>query len=334
MDDLQFGSRNKRGDWAPAQKLEAAPFAALPSPARLGRWLMGYFWPWNLFFFTVTVVWWTGFLPDMATMAALSPGWIVGLLTANIIGILGFFGAFELRYYVKRVQGRRFKYNGKFPAEHASDVFWFKRQDIDNFLRCLLIGIPIGTAVEVLLLWLMASGRVATLSWAEHPFAITAAVLAVPLIQELHFYVIHRAMHHWAPLYRWVHSLHHNSVNPSPWSSLSMHPMELLPYFGVASWALLLPSHPIVVVMFFTVAGFGAIVGHIGFDRLETGSDRATPSHAYAHYLHHKYFDVNYCDNGTLPLDVWFGSWHDGTAEGERLMQEQFQKKRERMNTA
>ena len=39
----------------------------------------------------------------------------------------------------------------------------------------------------------------------------------------------------------------------------------------------------------------------------------------YAHYLHHKYFEVNYSD-GMIPLDTWFGSFHDGTPEAHEAM--------------
>jgi sterol desaturase/sphingolipid hydroxylase (fatty acid hydroxylase superfamily) len=334
MDDLQFGSRNKRGDWAPAQVLELAPFWSFrPAPAKLVGWVKGYVWPWNLLFLATTALWWALFVPETETLRTLSAGWVLTLLAANWIGIFCLYGGVELRYYVRRVQDRRFKYNGKFPAEQASDVFWFKSQNLDNFLRSFLVSVPIGTAIEVLLLWAFASGHATTLSWADHPAALVAWVLLVPLIHELHFFIIHRAIH-WGPLYRWVHSVHHNSVNPSPWSSLSMHPVEATAYFGVALWVLALPSHPFVAVYFVTLAGFGAIVGHIGFDRLELGAARAPQSHAYAHYLHHKYFEVNYCDNGVLPLDQWFGSWHDGSPEGERLMQARFKKKRERLNAA
>ena len=37
---------------------------------------------------------------------------------------------------------------------------------------------------------------------------------------------------HTDTLYRWVHSVHHNSVNPSPWSSMSMHPVEAAFFFS------------------------------------------------------------------------------------------------------
>jgi sterol desaturase/sphingolipid hydroxylase (fatty acid hydroxylase superfamily) len=334
MDDLKYGTRNKRGDWAPDEPLALPPIGHWPLRLeRLPGWIRGYFWPWGLFIVATAALWWNLFVPDTQTARTLAWGWALKLFAANAIGIFCFFGAFELRYYVRRVQGRRFKYNGRFPSEHPSDVFWFGHQDVDNLLRSFLIGVPIGTAIEALLLWAFASGRVAPVAWEAHPMYLAALALAVPLVQELHFFFIHRAMH-WGPLYRGVHSVHHNSVNPSPWSSLSMHPVESALYFGVALWVLALPSHPFLAVYFFHIAGFGAIVGHIGFDRLELSERSAAASHAYAHYLHHKHFDVNYCDNGVLPLDEWFGSWHDGSPAGERLMQERFRRKKARLDAA
>ncbi|MEY4754294.1 MAG: hypothetical protein RJA44_1969 [Pseudomonadota bacterium] len=332
MDDLQYGTRNKRGDWAPSQPLELAPFWSWPpQPKKLAGWLIGHFWPWNVLFMAITLLYWNFVVPDQAVLRVLSWDWGLKLLLANWLGLLLFYGAFELRLYRQQVQQRRFKYNGKFPSEQPSDVFWFKSQNLDNFLRSYLISIPIGTAIEVGLLWAFASGQAAQYSWAEHAGWLIGLGLLAPLVHEVHFYCIHRAIH-WGPLYRWVHSVHHNSVNPSPWSSLSMHPVEGTAYFGVALWVLAVPAHPFLAVYLFVLAGFGAIVGHIGFDRIEFGSDSARRSSAYAHYLHHKFFEVNYSDNGTFPLDHWFGSWHDGSAEGERRMEERFRRKKERLN--
>jgi sterol desaturase/sphingolipid hydroxylase (fatty acid hydroxylase superfamily) len=334
MDDLQHGTRNKRGDWAPTQPLTLAPLWSWPPQlARIPGWLLGYLWPWNLFSALTALACWTWVLPDLAAMQSLSWRWIVPLLAVNLLGIGLFYGAFEWRYYRQRVQSQRFKYNGRFPAEQPSDVFLFKSQNLDNALRSLLVSVPIGTAIEVGLLWGCANGAIPSLSWHTEALSIVLVALAAPVVHEVHFYAIHRAIH-WGPLYRWVHAVHHNSVNPSPWSSLSMHPVEAAAYFGVALWMLVLPSHPFLAVLFFHLAGYGAVVGHIGFDRLELGSTHAPHSSAYAHYLHHKYFDVNYCDNGVFPLDQWFGSWHDGSAEGERQMQERFRKRRERLNTS
>jgi sterol desaturase/sphingolipid hydroxylase (fatty acid hydroxylase superfamily) len=332
LDDLQYGTRNKRGDFAPGRRLELSPFWASPFQAsKLVDWIQGYLWPWTTLFLAIAFAYWAFVVPDTETLRTLSWGWPLALFAANWIGIFVFYGVFELRYYVQRKQERRFKFNNKFPSEQPSDVFWFKSQNIDNFLRTFFVSVPIGTAIEVLLLWAFANGTVPSLQWAQHPLAIVGLVLLVPLVQEVHFFFIHRAIH-WGPLYRWVHSVHHNSVNPSPWSSMSMHPVESFVYFGVMFWTLVFLPHPFLVVYLFTLAGFGAIVGHIGFERLELGEERAQESHAYAHYLHHKYFEVNYCDNGILPLDHWFGSWHDGSPEGERLMQQRFREKKARVN--
>ena len=222
--------------------------------------------------------------------------------------------------------GRRFKYNAKFPADQPSDVFWFKSQNIDNFLRSFLICIPLlddrrGVHAVGLRQWLRALAELGRSSDLSRGLAFVA-----PMIHEVHFFCVHRLIH-WPLLYKWVHSVHHNSINPSPWSSLSMHPVEALLYHGVAFWHLVIPSNPIVALFQLHIAGFGALNGHIGFDKLELTEDAALDSHAYAHYLHHKYFEVNYGGDGLIPLDKWFGTWHDGTKDGDARMQARFEKK-------
>ena len=67
-----------------------------------------------------------------------------------------------------------------------------------------------------------------------------ASVLLVTYWREIHFYWCHRMIHPWtsgpisqapwwdlgALLYTHAHSWHHKSVNPGPWSGMSMHPVE------------------------------------------------------------------------------------------------------------
>lgn len=334
MDDARFGKRNKKGDWTPGEHLSSsALWAWPPTPGALIGWIAGFFWPWNLLFLVISGVGWAWVLPPLPEMATLSAGWIAQVFAWNWVGLVLFYGAFEWRLYRQRAQDRRFKYDGRFPADQPSEVFWFRSQNLDNFLRSFLVTVPIGTAIEVGLLWGYASGQLPSLMWAHSAPALVGLVVATSFIHEVHFFFVHWLLHT-EPLYRWVHAIHHNSVNPTPWSSMSMHPVEGTVYFGVALWLLLLPGHPFLAVHFFTIAAFGAIVGHIGFDRIELpgrGNTSLKP-HAYAHYLHHKHFDVNYCDNGNVPLDVWFGSWHDGSPEGEQRRQVRYQAKVDRLN--
>ena len=331
MDDTIHGTRDKRGDWKPHARLEVAPFWDRSLDARkLGRWLIDYVWPWNAFHMATALLYWTFVVPDVQTMQSLSWGWALRLYAVNAAGIFVMYGAVELFFYVKRRQATRFKFNGKFPSDAPSDVFWFKSQNVDNFLRSFFVSIPMWTLVEVLALWAFANGWGNWLSWEEHWAWLTVMVLLVPAIHEVHFFCIHRLIH--TPrLYKWIHSVHHNSVNPSPWSSLSMHPIESFLYFAEMFWHVILPSNPIVALFQLHGAGFGAINGHIGFDKLELTDERALDSHAYAHYLHHKHFEVNYGADGLVPLDRWFGTWHDGTSDADRAMKARFKAKRERL---
>jgi sterol desaturase/sphingolipid hydroxylase (fatty acid hydroxylase superfamily) len=330
MDDLQYGKRNKRGDWAPNEPLRYAPLFSLPvDPKAFLRWLPHYFLPWNVLFALSAVAYWAWVVPPVETMRTLAWGWPLWLYAVNAVCVFLFYGAFELQLYVLKRQERRFKYNGKFPAEQKSKAFWFESQNLDNILRTFLSGVTIWTAVEVLVLWAFANGYAPWLAFAEHPVYLAALALAVPIIHEFHFFCIHRLIH--TPfLYKWVHSVHHNSVNPSPWSSLSMHPVEHLLYFSTAFYHLIIPSNPVIALYQLHYAGFGAIPGHVGFDKVEVGEEHAIDSHAYAHYLHHKYFEVNYGD-ALIPLDRWFGTWHDGSPEGEARMQERYRKRKAKL---
>jgi sterol desaturase/sphingolipid hydroxylase (fatty acid hydroxylase superfamily) len=330
MDDLKFGTKNKRGDYAPNDPLMPAPvFVWPPQPAKFLAWLPHYFLPWNALFFALGAALWVWATPAKETLAVLGWDWILYLLIRNAALVLVLFGALELRLYVRRAQGNRFKFNGSFPADKPSDVFWFKSQAIDNALRTFGTGLPVWTAYEVLMLHLWATGWGPWTTFGDNPVVLILVGLLIPLFHEAHFYVVHRLIH--VPvLYKWVHSVHHNSVNPSPWSSLSMHPVEHLLYWSDVLIHLVVPSHPLLVLYHLQITGTGAVVGHIGFDKIELG-DSAIDSHAYAHYLHHKYFEVNYAD-GLVPFDRLFGTWHDGSKDGDVRMQARFQAKKARMN--
>ena len=332
MDDLNYGTRNKRGDWTPSAPLETGPL--FTPPIRLGKilkWLPSYFLPWNVLFFAIALGAWWLTVPGPDVLKTLAPGWILVIWLRNMALILVIYGMMELRLYTRRRQGNRFKYNGKFPSDQPSDVFMFKSQNIDNIIRGFGTGIPIWTAYEVLGLWAWANGWGPWTTWAAHPVWLTVFGLLILMFHDVHFFCIHRLIH--VPfLYKWVHSVHHNSVNPSPWSSLSMHPVEHLFYWSGSLIHLILPSHPILLIYHTQMAGVGAVVGHVGFDKVELG-EGAIPTHAFAHYLHHKYFEVNYADGG-IPLDKWFGTWHDGSREGDALMEARYAKKRARMNAA
>ena len=268
-------------------------------------------------------------MPATETMKTFSLGWIAYLFARNCAVVLIVYGLLELRLYISRGQGTHFKYNGKRPADQSSDVFMFRSQNIDNIIRTFASGVPIWTAYEIFGLWCYANGYGPWSSFAAHPVWLVVFTLILPIYHELHFYCIHRLIH--VPiLYKWIHSVHHNSVNPSPWSSLSMHPIEHLLYWSDSLIHLLLPSHPLLFLYNLQITGTGAVVGHVGFDKIELG-DTVINTHAFAHYLHHKHFEVNYAD-GTTALDRLFGTWHDGSKTAEAKMMARYDAKIDRLN--
>ena len=331
MDDLKLGTRNKRGDWTPNKHLELAPYFTWPrEPRKYLDWLIGYLFPWNMLFMALAVVSWLYLTPSIETLKTLAPGWIVYLLARNSLLVLIIYGALELRLYIKRAQANRFKFNGKWPSENPSDVFMFKNQNVDNIIRTFATGVPIWTAYEVLGLWCYANGWGLWGTFADYPVWFVVFAFVLPLWHEFHFYCIHRLIH--VPiLYKWIHSVHHNSVNPSPWSSLSMHPVEHLLYWSDSLIHLIVPSHPLIFLYNLQITGTGAVVGHVGFDKMEAGEGKAINTSAYAHYLHHKHFEVNYADGATA-LDKLFGTWHDGSKEAQARMEERYARKVARVN--
>lgn len=330
MDDLQYGNRDKRGHWTPNKPAGTAPiFVFPPQPGKFLKWLPEYFLPYNAVFFLSAIVWWVWIVPPVEVMQKLDLGWTLKLLAINAAATFIWYFGFELHLYIRRAQDNRFKYNGKFPADAPSDVFWFKSQNLDNFLRGFISGVPIWTALQILVLWAYANTWGSWISWENHWLWLVILTLIVPAIHEFHFFCIHRLIH--TPfLYKWVHAVHHNSVNPSPWSSLSMHPVEHLLYFSTILYHLVLPSHPLLAIYQINFAGFGAVPGHVGFDKVEITDEAALDTHAYIHYLHHKYFEVNYGD-GLIPIDKWIGTFHDGSKASDERMKERFSRKKARL---
>ncbi|SMY09768.1 sterol desaturase family protein [Flavimaricola marinus] len=331
MDDNLYGSRDKRGNWTPNEPLKKAPvFVLPPQPRAFLKWLPTYFLPWNVILMLIAGLTWYALTPSQETLSVLSADWILYLLARNSLGIFLFYGAFQLHFYWMRRQDIAFKYNGKWPRK-KDDSFLFGSQLRENLFWTFAAGVPIMTAYEVLILWVFANGYMPFVSFGENPIWLAVLFLLVPLIHEVHFYLVHRLIHI-PPLYQWIHSLHHNSVNPAPFSSLSMHPVEHLLYFSGILVHFILPSNPFLAMYHLYFAGYGAVVGHVGFDKVVLNDEKAVPTHAYNHYLHHKYFEVNYSE-GLVALDQMFGTFHDGSEDGDRLMKERFRRRRAKLNS-
>lgn len=140
---------------------------------------------------------------------------------------------------------------------------------------------------------------------------------AITYWREMHFYFAHRFEHPWwdrkngllngdigAFLYRHVHSVHHKSYNPGPWSGLSMHPVEHLLYYSCATLPpLVLSVHPLHFLYAKFHCDISPLGGHDGHTKPSPGSDY--------HWLHHAKFECNYGVPFPINMDRIFGTWVD-----------------------
>lgn len=317
IDEAELGTRDAKGHWTPNKRCSYGPLFARPTrPLAIARWFVrSYLVSWQLLYFAVALAVWLVATPGPETTRRWAVGWVAVILVRNLAIIAAWYGVWHLRLFTRKAQATRAKYNAKWPS--TSTRFTFGSQTRENVFWTLASGVPIVTAYEAVGLWLFASGRIPWLQWNDHPIWIVVVMLLIPLWREIHFYVVHRLIH--APaLYKTVHALHHRNVNPGPWSGMSMHPIEHVAYLSAMAIHWVVPSHPLHMLFNQFHLVMAPVPGHAGFDVVELGS-AALPTNGLNHYLHHKYFEVNYSD-GAIPLDRWFGSFHDGSPEAfERL---------------
>jgi sterol desaturase/sphingolipid hydroxylase (fatty acid hydroxylase superfamily) len=326
MSEAKLGTRDKRGDWRPPYLLHMAPVFVWPvQPAAFLKWLFGYpgyLWPWNIAYVSLATLTWLFLTPPIADMKTFEVGWIAIIFGRNAGLLILIVSAWHLRLYVQKAQGVDFKYNGRWLAK-KNPIFLFDSQLLDNVFWTLISAVPVWTAYEVVTMWAFANGFIPYVDWETYPIYCTLLMLAIPIWRDLHFYLIHRLIH-WPPLYRTVHHLHHKNANPGPWSGLAMHPVEHVLYFSGVLIHWIIPSHPLHAIFHLQHLAFAPAQGHSGFDRVVIKGDVALKTHDYYHYLHHKYFECNYGGDGSVPLDQWFGTFHDGSDEAEEAMNKRF----------
>lgn len=310
-------------DAPPATPIRPAPvFVWPPRPAALFRFLFGlpgYFLPLNVLYMGLAIVTWFALTPELARMAHFQWDWIAIVYGRNLGLTFLVYGGLHLRFYILKAQGNRYMLNRREPLA-TNRRFLFGGQVRENMFWTAFSGVGIWTAYEVVTLWAFANGYIPMLNWETHPIYFVLLFCAIPMIRDAHFYFIHRLLHY-GFLYKRFHALHHKNTDIGPWSGMSMHPVEHVLYFSgiLIHWVLL--SHPLHAIFHVQQTGLAPALGHVGFHKLLTKRENVYGiGQRYFHFLHHRYFECNYGGDGTVPLDKWFGSWHDGTPESHELM--------------
>lgn len=177
------------------------------------------------------------------------------------------------------------------------------RQEIlYSLLTSMIFG---GMAIGVFLLNKWGYGKlyfdISTQGWGYYFLSIALMVVG----HDTYFYWIHRLMHH-PRLFRNFHLVHHRSVNPTPYTSFSFHPLESVLEFGIIPLiALLIPIHYTALIVFTVWSTIFNILGHTGYEFSPRGFTRHwlfkwmnTPTH---HNMHHQKCHYNY----SLYFNFW-----------------------------
>ncbi len=160
----------------------------------------------------------------------------------------------------------------------------------------------------------LACVRSAAGLWPSTPWLVPVQVLALILFYDLAWYGIHRLLHT-RPL-RALHGVHHRSVRTTPWSGLSVHPLEaVLIELPVLAFMLATPFGLGPMVIFQFTLHFGSSVGHGNFDpfaRLQ-GLDWLK-RFMRIHQQHHARGNVNFAAF-FAHWDQLFGTYRNGEVE-------------------
>jgi sterol desaturase/sphingolipid hydroxylase (fatty acid hydroxylase superfamily) len=124
------------------------------------------------------------------------------------------------------------------------------------------------------------------------------SILLMMVLHDMYFYWTHRMLHlpGW---YEKVHTVHHLSANPSPFTSLSFHPVEAVIQAAILPLiVLIIPSHPFSLFIFLIIMVYKNVRGHCGYD-FTTKAQRQKrskwlQSYSIHHNDHHFYGGENY----------------------------------------
>ncbi len=147
------------------------------------------------------------------------------------------------------------------------------------------------------------------------------SLLVYILFHDMYFYWTHRLMHH-KYLFKYFHKVHHNSTDPSPWASFSFHPLEAIVEAGIVPiMVIMIPSHPLVIVLFLVYMTGMNVLGHLGFELYPKGFTKGrfgrfhnTSTH---HNMHHKFYNSNF--------GLYFNFWDNWMNTNHKSYHETFE---------
>ena len=167
-------------------------YAWPPRPRAALRWLFSsLLFPWGFFFIGLSFVAWYLLTPPLAEMAELRPGWVALLWLRNAALLTLVAGGLHWLLYIRRRQGRRCKFDRRWPNT-GSEMFLWRDQVRDNMFWSIASGVTIWTLYEAVTLRLYAGGALPVPPLHEFPLYCAVMMIGVFFWSTAHFYFNHR----------------------------------------------------------------------------------------------------------------------------------------------
>lgn len=176
------------------------------------------------------------------------------------------------------------------------DIFKLKKIQIRREIKWAFSSSLVFTAICAVCLYAYHQGWTKIYLEAEdYPlWYLVASGVAVILLYETYYYWLHRLMHLPA-IFRIVHRVHHESTDPTVFTSFCFHPLEaLLQFIFFPLLLFFIPVHYIVlltVLLLFTVS---ALINHSGVEIFRRKFLLKHLIGSAHHDLHHKEFKTNF----------------------------------------
>lgn len=131
------------------------------------------------------------------------------------------------------------------------------------------------------------------------------SIILMVVLHDTYYYWTHRFLH-WKKIFRYVHKIHHLSLNPTPLSAYALHPVEALINVGVIPLIVFtIPYHVSAITIFSAYTLMMNVGGHMGYEFFPKGFTRNkwlkwhnTATH---HNLHHRHVKYNF--------GIYFNFW-------------------------
>jgi len=194
-----------------------------------------------------------------------------GLLNGYIIGAMLVFlrytflagAAFLIFYIICKKKFMQYKIQQRFPKTAR---MW---HEIQHSAYTALVFALVGVGI-----YFLKQAGFTQIYTDIHQFGwiyLVGSFIFLTFLHDTYFYWMHRLMHH-PKIFPLLHKVHHISNNPTPFASLSFHPLEAIVEIGIVPIAILfIPFHSLTLLLFASWSLFFNVMGHLGYELFPKG---------------------------------------------------------------